>query len=70
MAWLFVNGQDLGIRVAKPYRFSLKDAWVVGENTVTVEVANTLAYKERDHFSHYLALRPSGLLGPLTLLDQ
>ena len=70
VARLFVNGQDLGIRVAKPYRFSLKDAWVVGENTVTVEVANTLAYKERDHFSHYLTLRPSGLLGPLTLLDQ
>ncbi|MBQ7365369.1 MAG: hypothetical protein IJW46_07205, partial [Clostridia bacterium] len=67
VAHLYVNGCDLGVRVAVPYRFSLDGVLAAGENTVTVEVANTLAYKLRDHFSHYLALKPSGLLGPITL---
>ncbi|MBR2987522.1 MAG: glycosyl transferase family 2 [Clostridia bacterium] len=66
-ARLFVNGKDLGIRVAAPYCFSLSEALRVGDNEIVVEVANTLAYRQRDHFSHYLTLRPSGLLGPITL---
>lgn len=67
-AKLFVNGKEVGIRVAEPYLFSVDGLLKEGDNEITVEVANTLAYKERDSFSFYLTLRPSGLLGPVKLL--
>lgn len=66
-ARLYVNGHDCGIRIAAPYRFDIGAYLQVGDNTVTVEVANTLVGLHRDHFSYFLTLPPSGLLGPITL---
>lgn len=65
-----VNGQDVGIRIAPPYTYPVEACLVPGENTVTVTVSNTLAGKLRDHFSFYLTLGPSGLMGPVRLLSE
>ena len=64
-----VNGTEAGIRIAAPYTYPLSDLLRKGENTVTVEVANTLVGRIRDGFSYHMALLPSGLLGPVKLLE-
>lgn len=64
-----LNGGDLGIRITAPYAFDVSGRLVAGENTVTVEVANTLVGKQRDRFSHCMPIPPSGLLGPIRLIE-
>ena len=66
-AELWVNGEYCGIRISQPYLFDITKALVVGENSVTVVVSNTLGQKVRDYFSKYLQLSPSGLLGDVKL---
>ena len=63
-----VNGADVGIRIVPPYIYPISHLIREGENTVTVEVANTLVGKVRDGFSYHMPLLPSGLLGPVKLL--
>ncbi len=63
---LFVNGEDQGIRICRPYIFRV-DHFQKGRNTIELIVSNTLVRKNPDRFSTYLQIPPSGLLGPLTL---
>ena len=63
-----VNGADAGIRIVPPYVYPISHLIREGENTVTVEVANTLVGKVRDGFSYHMPIPPSGLLGPVKLL--
>jgi hypothetical protein len=67
-AKLCVNGQYAGIRITAPYAFPIASLLQAGENTITVEVANTLVGKHRDRFSHCMPISPSGLMGPVKLL--
>ena len=69
-ARLWVNGHDAGIRITAPYAFPVGHLLTEGENTVTVEVANTLVGKVRDGFSYHMTLTPSGLLGPVRLMQD
>jgi hypothetical protein len=69
-AKLWVNGQEIGIRICPPYQFSLSDVLQVGKNEFLLEVANTLVGKQRDPFSYFLQISPTGLLGPVTLLTD
>ena len=69
-ARVWVNGQDVGIRVTAPYAFPVGKYLQAGENEITVEVANTLVGKVRDGFSHNMPIPPSGLLGPVKILDN
>ena len=69
-ARVWVNGQDVGIRITAPYAFPVGKYLQAGENEITVEVANTLVGKVRDGFSHNMPIPPSGLLGPVKLLDN
>ncbi len=64
-AHLWCNGVDLGVRVCPPYRYDLSDALADGENTLVIEVSNTLANAIRDRFSSYMAIPASGLIGPV-----
>jgi hypothetical protein len=68
-ARVWINGTDAGIRITAPYAFPIETLLVAGENTVTVEVANTLVGKHRDRFSHCMPITPSGLLGPVKLIE-
>jgi hypothetical protein len=68
-AKFMVNGTEAGIRITAPYSCPISHLLKKGENTVTVEVANTLVGKVRDPFSHCMPVTPSGLLGPVKLLE-
>jgi hypothetical protein len=68
-AKFLVNGTEAGVRITAPYSCPISYLLKKGENTVTVEVANTLVGKVRDPFSHCMPITPSGLLGPVRLLE-
>lgn len=68
-AKLMVNGTEAGIRITAPYSCPISYLLQKGENTITIEVANTLVGKVRDPFSHCMPIAPSGLLGPVKLLE-
>ena len=64
-AHLWCNGTDLGVRVCPPYRYDLSGALRDGENTLVIEVSNTLGNAIRDHFTGYMAIPASGLIGKI-----
>lgn len=64
-ARLWCNGTDLGHRICPPYRYELTTALHEGENELVIEVSNTLANAVRDNFSGYMAIPPSGIIGPI-----
>ncbi|WP_199613922.1 glycosylhydrolase-like jelly roll fold domain-containing protein [Paenibacillus alkalitolerans] len=61
MARVYLNGQEIGVRLWGPYRWSVKDRLRNGVNKLRVEVTNTLANRY-DRVS-----LPSGMLGPVGL---
>ena len=65
-AWL--NGVDLGERIAAPYRYDADGVIREGRNLIRLEVTNSLVHQQPDPFSHFLQIPPSGLLGPVSLL--
>ena len=68
-AKFMVNGTNAGIRITAPYSCPISYLLKKGENTITIEVANTLVGKVRDPFSHCMPITPSGLLGPVKLVE-
>lgn len=67
-AKLSINGKELGIRICQPYSWDISDSVQAGENQVEIEVANTLVHRIKDDFSRYMAIMPSGLLGPVKIM--
>lgn len=59
---LSLNGENLGIRVTKPYLYDLSNHIKEGKNELVIEVSNTLANKIRDNLSSYMAIRAAGLV--------
>jgi hypothetical protein len=67
-AEVFINGTSLGVRICPPYWFAGSGLLRRGNNTITVEVVNTLAKALGDNvFDRGMAQEPSGLLGPVSL---
>lgn len=66
-AAVWLNGQALGVRICRPYRFRLDQALQDGENELEIQVINSPAYFERDGLSKKMMLSASGLLGPVKL---
>ena len=66
-AEVFVNGNSVGVRICKPYRFELTGLLREGENQLAVEVTNTLGTQMRDAISHYLPIEPFGVEGMVRL---
>jgi hypothetical protein len=67
VAQVWLNGTALGTRICRPYIFDATAALQSGDNTLRIEVTNTLVYALKDDFSRYLSQDPSGLLGPVRL---
>jgi hypothetical protein len=65
---LTLNGEDCGMAICPPYIFDISGAARKGVNTLEIEAANTLAQTVKDHFSFFIQLPPSGILGPVRLL--
>lgn len=68
-AEVWLNGQDLGIRFDAPYEFDIGKAVQKGINHLCIEISNTLVHAIPDRFSSYVQITPSGLLGPVRLLN-
>ena len=66
-----VNGQVVGMQLARPYRFDITDQVREGENALEVTVYNTLAnyFSTGPYESEYVfpGQTVSGLLGPVTV---
>ena len=60
-----LNGKKVGVRTFAPYRFDISDAVQEGKNTLEITVANTCVFEQRDGFSKFMLIKPSGLLGPV-----
>ena len=58
---LFLNGQDLGVKLTAPFIYDLTTALQDGINELVIEVSNTLANKLCDPLSAFLAIPASGL---------
>ncbi|MCI9553067.1 MAG: hypothetical protein HFE94_05980, partial [Acutalibacter sp.] len=69
-ASLIMNGQDMGQRVCAPYRWDVTNALYEGENTLEVVVCNTLTHRLHDCYSEYMPIPPSGLLGPVKIVEE
>lgn len=64
-----VNGTNAGIRICLPYLFDVTHLVRDGDNLLQVEVSNTLAYRLKDHLSRFLPLPPSGMIGPVRIVQ-
>ena len=66
-----VNGQSVGVRLARPYRFDISDQVHEGDNILEVTVYNTLAnYFSTGPYESVFVFpgqTVSGLLGPVTV---
>jgi hypothetical protein len=60
-AAVWLNGEEVGRRYWKPFRFDLTGFVVPGTNLLEIEATNSISCR-MDH-----ALLPSGLLGPVVL---
>ncbi|MDK8640909.1 glycosylhydrolase-like jelly roll fold domain-containing protein [Niallia taxi] len=67
VAEVIINGCSVGTKVSKPYAFDISTFVKKGDNTLTVEVTNTLGTLQKDFLSQYRVLQPSGLLGKVKL---
>ncbi|WP_462410307.1 glycosylhydrolase-like jelly roll fold domain-containing protein [Neobacillus sp. Marseille-QA0830] len=67
VAEVFINGESVGTKMAKPYRFDVSRFVNEGENVLKVEVTNTLGTQQQDFLSQFRALQPSGLLGQVKI---
>lgn len=64
-----LNGKHVGTRLFAPYRFHISDAVREGENILEIIVTNTCVYEQPDRFSRFMLIKPSGLLGPITVAE-
>ena len=67
LAGVRINGVDLGARIAPPYAFDVPAGVLRADNTIEVEVVNTLVKAQPDFFSAFAQQDPVGLLGPVTI---
>jgi hypothetical protein len=68
IAQVWLNGVDLGTRLAPPYLFRVPTGALADDNRLTIEVTNTLAKSQRDALSSFAQQDPTGLLGPVELV--
>ncbi len=60
-AEVFVNGISAGVRISHPYVFDISDLVKEGQNSLTVDVTNTLGTAVREPVGHYLPIEPFGM---------
>ncbi len=67
-ASLTVNGCDCGTAVRQPYRFDISGCVRRGENSIVIDITANPGYRERDFFSSFLPLPPTGLCGKVYII--
>jgi len=69
-AEVFVNGVSAGVRICPPYDFDITGLVKKGENSLAIEVTNTLVYQQHDSLSMWHPIAPYGLIGPVELKTE
>lgn len=69
VAEVFLNGKHVGTKITPPFLFDVSDVLKKGRNILVIEVTNNLGKQEQDYLSQYMVLEPTGLLGPVRLLQ-
>ncbi len=64
---VWINGHNAGTRICPPYRFDINGLLKKGLNTIQIDVTNTLVREQKDTFSNFTAVEPSGLIGPVII---
>lgn len=67
---VFMNDGTAGVKISTPYRFNISNLIERGNNSLIIEVTNTLVKDQRDLFSLLAQQEPSGLLGPVRILHS
>ncbi|MBF6626371.1 glycoside hydrolase [Aerococcaceae bacterium zg-BR9] len=65
---VWINGQALGTKIAPPYIYCANEVWREGENTIRIEVTNTLGTVHRGGLNQYLLIEPCGMTENIKLL--
>jgi hypothetical protein len=66
-----MNGREVGVRICPPYRYEITDQLQTGQNTLQIEVTNTLAKQYGNNvLDRAMPQEPSGLLGPVRIMSE
>lgn len=63
-----VNGKLAKARIVPPYRFDITDFVCEGKNHLEITVTTHMGYRERDIFSRYMVLEPTGMTGKVEII--
>ena len=66
-AEVYLNGKCIGVRIFAPYSFDMSGAIKDGDNELEIIISNTCVYEQRDIYSRYMLIKPSGLIGPVSI---
>ncbi|MDO8686039.1 MAG: glycosyl hydrolase [Clostridiales bacterium] len=70
-AEVWINRHPVGVRICPPYHFDITDFVIDGENTVRIDVTNTLAKKHGNNIlDRAIPQEPFGLIGPIKLIIE
>ena len=65
---LYINGKYVSSRICAPYRFDITEFVNGSKCILSAQVANSMAYREKDEFSKSMMFAQSGILGPVRVL--
>lgn len=69
-AELFINDKSVGIKLAPPWRFDIKEFAKEGDNKIEVLIYNTLSNNYTSIPTRYRGDIKSGLIGPVTIITN
>ena len=64
-----VNGKKALGRIVPPYKFDITDLVKAGENELEIIVTTHMGYRERDKFSRYMVMEPTGMSGKVEIVE-
>ncbi|MFB5762410.1 glycosylhydrolase-like jelly roll fold domain-containing protein [Paenibacillus medicaginis] len=68
-AEVWLNGEQIGVRICPPYRLEINGPLKKGKNKLVIEVTNTLVKDQPDFLSSFAQQEPSGLIGPVRVIS-
>ncbi|MEC0125550.1 glycosyl hydrolase [Paenibacillus pabuli] len=67
VAQVWLNGHDIGTRISPPYAYDASGCLQPKNNTLAIEVTNTLVKEQQDFLSQFLIQEPTGIVGSVYL---
>ncbi|MFJ7975790.1 glycosyl hydrolase [Peribacillus sp. NPDC096379] len=64
---VYVNDIYIGTKISNPYTFELTNATKEGQNSLRIEVTNTLGNSKKDYLSQFMYVEPIGINGEVLL---